>query len=183
MTLVDIAALGNCYCALNRVAEAHRLLATTVESLEVGTRKQRPDSHIAHVQCEYGLILLREGRFADAEIMLRKSLDEYEHNEMRGFSLCLRPRARAVSGLGQALAGQGRFAEAEPLVVQAFQELQANEHRIAGDRAGMVREALDAVVALYTAWGKPDKVAEWQAKRAEPEARPARAAELSADKT
>jgi hypothetical protein len=72
-----------------------------------------------------------------------------------------------VSGLGQALAGQGKFAEAEPLVVQAFEELKAKEHHIAGDGSGIVREALDAVIAVYRAWGKPEKLAEWRQKLSE----------------
>ena len=75
---------------------------------------------------------------------------------MKALPCRLHPRSRAVSGLGQALAGQGKFAEAEPLVVQAFQELQANESRIAGNRAAMVRASLDAVIALYAAWAESD---------------------------
>ena len=183
ITLVDVAALGICYCATDRVADAHQYLAAALASVESKPGIGGINPHIAIVQCQFGLTLLREGRFVQAEAMLRQALKGYGNPDLKPLPLRLHPRQRALSGLGQALAGQGKFAEAEPLVVQGYQELQANENRIAGDRAGMIREALDAVVALYTAWGKPDKVAEWQAKRVEPEARPARAAELSADKT
>jgi hypothetical protein len=48
--------------------------------------------------------------------------------------------------------------------LRAFHELHANENQIAGNRSGLVREALDAVIALYALWGKPEQVAEWKAK-------------------
>ena len=76
-----------------------------------------------------------------------------------------RPRGCAESGLAVALAGQGKFAEAEPLVVHAFEDLKANVSIYAGDAHRLVRDASDAVVALYVAWGKPDKVAAWKAVR------------------
>jgi tetratricopeptide (TPR) repeat protein len=170
ITLVDLAALGACYCATNRVAAARQLLAAALASHDAKAVQSGANPPIAIVRGQYGLTLVREGRFAEAEAVLRQALAEYDRNELRPLNLRLQPRPRVASGLGQALAGQGRFAEAEPLVVQAFQELQANEARLAGDAASMVREALEAVLALYTAWGRPEKVIEWQAKRASPPA-------------
>ena len=165
LTLVDIAALGDCYRATDRVAEAHQLLAAELAACEAASQTDVP--HLAYVLAEYGLLLVREARFAEAEAMLRRALVNYDRSGINSLGLRLRPRQLAVSGLGQALAGQGKFAEAEPLVVQAFEELQANEHRIAGDRAGIVRAAHDAVIALYAAWEKPDKTAEWKQKLGE----------------
>jgi tetratricopeptide (TPR) repeat protein len=167
ITHLDLAALGACYGAANRVAEAHQILEAALRSYDAGSGNARGRSAIEPVRCEFGRTLLREGRFAEAEAVLRQTLAGYDRGELRPLNLRLNPRPRAVSGLGQALAGQGKFAEAETLVVQAFQELQANEQRIAGDRSGMLREALDAVIALYRAWGKPEKVAEWSAKLGE----------------
>jgi eukaryotic-like serine/threonine-protein kinase len=164
ITLVDLAALGACYRVTNRVAESHRLLETALSSYETEFGKASGSPHVASVMCQFGLTFVREAEFAEAEAMLRRALAHYDHPEMIPLGLRLHPRPRAVSGLGQALAGQGKFAEAEPLVVQAFEELQANEQRIAGDRSGVVRDACDAVIALYTAWGKPEKVAEWKQK-------------------
>jgi len=118
------------------------------------------------LQCELGLTLNKEAKFIEAEAILRESFRRYDLDTTNLLMLRLRPRACAEVGLGMALIGQGRFAEAESLVVHAFQELKANESSYSGDVRGMQREALDAVVALYVAWGKPDKVAEWQAVRA-----------------
>jgi hypothetical protein len=78
-----------------------------------------------------------------------------------------RPRARIVSGLGQALAGQGKFADAEPVVIEGFSTLMANRKILRGDTTLMAREALDAVVQFYRAAGKPEKAEEWERKKAE----------------
>ncbi len=171
-TVVDTAVLGDCYCATNRAREAHQLLATALLSLETKTRLPRPRSHIGVLEGELGLTLLRESRSAEAETMLRKSLDEYDHNEMQPLAGILRPRARVESGLGQALAGQGKFDEAEPFLLHAAEYLQANPRLITYDPVGTARAATEAVIALYTAWGKPEKVAEWQARLRELPATP-----------
>jgi serine/threonine protein kinase/tetratricopeptide (TPR) repeat protein len=171
-TLVDTATLCSCYCATNRVANAHQLLTTSLQSLEK-SRLPRPRSYIGIVQGEFGLTLLREGRFAEAEAMLRKSLDEYDANtENLPLSRTLRPRSRVASGLGQALAGRGKYGEAEPLLVGAYEDMQTHERYLACNPTGTIRDALNAVVALYTAWGKPEKVAEWKSKPAATAATP-----------
>jgi tetratricopeptide (TPR) repeat protein len=168
IALVDIAALGASYCATNRVAKAHEFLAEMLARHETKPVKL---PQVAFVRGQFGMTLLREGRFAEAEAILRKALAEYDLPGLKPLNLRIHPRARFDGGLGQALAGQGKFADAETHVVAAFEELRANEQRIAGDRVRIVRDAHDAVIALYTAWGKPDKVAEWKARLAEPPAR------------
>jgi tetratricopeptide (TPR) repeat protein len=174
LRLVDVAALGACYRATNRLPKTREYLTAALASIQPsGTNNELPPL-AALVQCQLGLVLLREGGSAEAEMLLRQALAGYENPKLRALHLRLHPRQLAMSGLGQALTAQGKFAEAEQLVVPAFQELLANEHRIAGHRSGMVREAFDAVIALYTAWGKLEQVAEWKTKFAEAEAKPAR---------
>ena len=164
MMLLDAAALGACYRDLDRVAESRRILedALTLYEAEFGRETGPPGS--ALILTDLGLTLIRESRFTEAEAVLRRSLARYDHDEMKPLHLRLNPRARAASGLGRALAGQGKFAEAEPLVLQAFQELKAREPRLAGTAPAMIREARDAVLALYRAWGRPEKLAEWTAR-------------------
>jgi tetratricopeptide (TPR) repeat protein len=159
-----VAALGACYCATNRAAKSREFLATTLAALETKLKRGDANPHLVYVRGQLGLTLLHEGRWEEAEAMLRRAFAEYDHPELRRLNLRLHPLQRVTSGLGQALAAQGKFAEAAPFVVSAFQELHANEHRIAGNRSAMVREAFDAVIALYTAWGKPDQVTEWKTK-------------------
>jgi hypothetical protein len=111
------------------------------------------------LMCELGLTLNKEARFAEAEPIFRESFRRYDLNASNLPMPRVRPRGCAESGLALALVGQGKFAEAEPLVVHAFEELKANESFYSGDARRLVRDAFDAVIFLYTAWGKPDKVA------------------------
>jgi eukaryotic-like serine/threonine-protein kinase len=163
---MNIAGHGAALRDAGRTADSRRVLEEAWHEWKKGSDATTPlPRSIPMVLCELGLTLNRDARFDQAEPVLRESLRLFDLGEVASVGLRVRPRARAESGLGTALAGQGKFAEAEPLVVHAFEELKANESSIGGDAGGMVREAFDAVVALYAAWEKPDKVAEWQARR------------------
>ena len=48
--------------------------------------------------------------------------------------------------------------------MNGYQELQSD---LAGSRRRRL-EALERIVKLYETWGKPDKAAEWRAKRVPP---------------
>jgi hypothetical protein len=63
--------------------------------------------------------------------------------------------------LGGCLTGLGQYQKAEPLLLNSYKGLEA------APGAPPVRrtQALDRIVELYEAWGKPDKVAEWRGKR------------------
>ena len=50
----------------------------------------------------------------------------------------------------------------EPLVVQGFSELKARQELLLGDRRRPLRQAAEAAIQLYRAWGKPEKVIEWE---------------------
>jgi serine/threonine protein kinase/tetratricopeptide (TPR) repeat protein len=164
VTLMNQAALAECYRATHRIADARKLLEAALVAQRDTSALPDRNAYIGFITAELGITLNCENRHAEAEVMLRQALLDYERLGIRPLGRRLRPPQRALSGLGLALAGQRRFAEAEPLVLRAFEELQANEARLAGDRAGMVREALDAVITFYTAWGRPEKVAEWKTR-------------------
>jgi tetratricopeptide (TPR) repeat protein len=101
-----------------------------------------------------GVALNREGRYADAEPLLRECL------EMR--REILSPDdwriSNAMSNLGESLVGQGRYAEAKPLLVEGYESMVPSARR--DQRLG---EALERLVNLYDSWGKPDRAAEWKA--------------------
>jgi eukaryotic-like serine/threonine-protein kinase len=68
-------------------------------------------------------------------------------------------RAESESILGYCLVKLHRYEEAEPLLVNSCGVLQSKEpHRRRTQRA------LTGVLALYEAWGKPEKAKEWRAK-------------------
>jgi tetratricopeptide (TPR) repeat protein/tRNA A-37 threonylcarbamoyl transferase component Bud32 len=163
VVLMNEAALAECYRAIGRIKEARERLVTALARYREKPPSSNLDAYRAFVTAELGITLVRANRHAEAEVLLRAALLDYERPGIRPLGRRLRPPQRALSALGASLAGQGKFIEAEPLVLQAFEELRINESRLAGDRVGMVREARDTVIAVYTAWGRTDKVAEWKA--------------------
>ena len=62
--------------------------------------------------------------------------------------------------LGEALSGQGKHAEAEPLLLEGFEKMAPPD-----PLAFRKSEALDRIVTLYESWKKPEKAAEWRARR------------------
>jgi tetratricopeptide (TPR) repeat protein len=65
--------------------------------------------------------------------------------------------------LGAALLAQQRYADAEPLLVQGYQGMMQREAQIpAAVRRDRLAKALDWLVQLYTAWGKPGEAAKWK---------------------
>ena len=67
---------------------------------------------------------------------------------------------RAGGKLGACLAAQKRYADAEPLVIGYFDAIRGAKNVPPPE----VRAAGEQVVALYHAWGKPEKAAEWREK-------------------
>jgi serine/threonine protein kinase/tetratricopeptide (TPR) repeat protein len=165
ITMMDQAALAECYRSTGRVTQARELLEPVLAAQRAkGAPPSGGISMVGFVSAELGVTLEREGRHAEAEAILRQALVDYQPPGIGPLGRRLRPPQRALSALGLSLAGQGKFADGERPVIQAYEELRDNEAGLAGNRAGVVREAFDAVIAFYRAWNRPDKVAEWQAK-------------------
>jgi eukaryotic-like serine/threonine-protein kinase len=61
---------------------------------------------------------------------------------------------------GGALLGQKKYAEAEPRVVKGYENMKKREEKIpkTGGVEMRLPEALDRLIELYTATGKPDEV-------------------------
>jgi tetratricopeptide (TPR) repeat protein len=160
----DIALLAAAHRELGNMAESRRVIDRALAKIESNSRQGvAAQPIIATVWCEVGFLSIAEGRFVEAEAAFRRALAEYERAASVQFPWQrIHPRARAVSGLGQALAGQGRFAEGESHAMQGFQELKSNRTALAGDQEKFVREAGEAVARLYQAWGKTEAAAQWQ---------------------
>jgi tetratricopeptide (TPR) repeat protein len=95
--------------------------------------------------------LLEQGKAAEAEPPAREALEIFRTRSPGSWRV-----ADAESVLGGCMAGLGRFAEAEPLLLGSYAVL-AREQEGGGARAA--RTALNRVVGLYTAWGRPDRAA------------------------
>jgi tetratricopeptide (TPR) repeat protein len=102
-----------------------------------------------------GRNLLRQQKWADAEAALRDSLAiraQREPDDWRTFD--------TRSLLGGALLGQKKYAEAEPLLALGYEGLKRHRDQIRPP--GLLAAALERLVQLYAATGRPDKAAEYR---------------------
>jgi serine/threonine protein kinase len=113
----------------------------------------------AHELAALGRNLLQQKRFIEAEPLLRESLASGEQKEAGTWTMF-----HARSLLGGSLLGQQKFAEAEPLLRQGYEGMKEHEAQTPEGAKARLTEALERIVQLYDAWGKPDKAAEWRKK-------------------
>jgi tetratricopeptide (TPR) repeat protein len=106
-----------------------------------------------------GSNLLQQKKYAEAESILRESLVVLETRVPGVWEKFV---TQAL--FGAALLGRQKYAEAEPHLVQGYLGMQKTEPS-RGDRhlpptpAQLRSEALERLVQLYDAWGKPDEAA------------------------
>ena len=103
--------------------------------------------------------MLKQLKYADAELLLRESLhirEQKKQNDWKTF--------HTTSMLGGSLLGQMKFADAEPLLLAGYDGMNQRETKIPAPDRHRLTDALGRLVQLYDAWGKPEKAAEWRAK-------------------
>jgi tetratricopeptide (TPR) repeat protein len=172
-TLHPMNNLGSLYVEQGKLAQAEPLLLKALEVQHRVLGEEHPDMLRTSNNLKYvlALKLLKQQRYAEAEPLLRECLkfgEKLETNAWRTFY--------AKSLLGDSLLGQKKYAEAGPLLVAGYEGMKRREERIPLPiRKSRLIEAIERLVQLYEAWGKPEKAAEWRAKL------PPVAAELPAD--
>ncbi len=111
---------------------------------------------------EFTRLYLLQDRLEDAQNIGEET---YRHaqsflGKQHGQTLfCARDLALAYSKAEQ-------YAEAEPLLLQVFAAVEEKQ------QASQTKQAIQRLISLYRAWGKPEKAAEWRAKLAETEEEP-----------
>jgi tetratricopeptide (TPR) repeat protein len=115
-----------------------------------------PDTHpmVAGAMQILGVSLVDLGRPGEAEPFLRESLELRRRSLPSGHWLI----ASAESTLGSCLTAERRFREAEPPLLHGFEGLKAAR----GEGHELTVEARRRLVALYEAWGRPDRAAAWR---------------------
>src|SRR5258708_35813309 len=106
-----------------------------------------------------GETLIRNGKHAEAEPLLRECLAIQEQAAPDGYARC-----HTESLLGQSLLHQAKYAEAEPLLLSGYAGLAQRETRMPAARRPSIGEAGHAIVALYESWGKQAEAARWRAE-------------------
>jgi len=142
---------------LYHVTERHGDAARVRRELVPVMRKLGvPPVPLADELARFGWNLLSLGKYAEAEPVAREVLRIRDEHLPDGDWL----RFSARCFLGRSLAGQRKFEEAETMLLEGLAGMNPPPK---GMRAK--QEALDAVVAMYEAWGKPEKAAEWRRRR------------------
>ena len=155
-TLASINSMGVLLQRQGKLGEAEPYY---LEVLEI-RRRVLGDEHrstLASIN-NMGSLLNAQRRYAQSEPILRESVETgmnvlgAEHWRV----------AEARSLLGESVAGQKRFDEAEPLLLEGYTGLESSLP--GGRRADKLPLAIERLITLYDAWGKPDKAGEWRAK-------------------
>ncbi len=110
-----------------------------------------------------GEVRLVQRNYAEATTLLREGLRLTEkHDVDAGYRLYV------MNLLGASLAGQKNYDDAEPLLLESCQGLQQRQASLSPhlNAPRRITEALERLVQLYDAWGKPAPTAEWKQKLA-----------------
>jgi len=134
-----------------RYREAEAMLRRVISDLEAG---EAPAARLGQPLMDRGMALMKMGRYAQAEPVLRQALQIERANRPAGD----RDIAGAETALGAWLVHQDRLGEAEPLLLAAYPVLRAE----AGSRDPMRAMAGAALVKLYTRWGRPADAARYR---------------------
>ena len=102
---------------------------------------------------DIGRVLMKQGRFREAEDQLREALGILTKSAP-GFWVTF----DTMSALGGALVGQGRYEEAEPLLLESYRQLSGNPFVWQSKK----HEALERIVTLYEESGEQDELTKWR---------------------
>jgi tetratricopeptide (TPR) repeat protein len=157
-TLWSMLVLSEAYQGQGKFDQAEPLL---VKRVEISRREHgAEDPELAVALAFLGLCRLQQQRFAEAEPVLRECLATCDQRVPDGWGRC-----NAQSLLGGSLLGQKKYAEAESLLVQGYEGMKQREVTIPVTyRTVRLAEALERLVQLYEATGRPEQAAEWRAK-------------------
>jgi hypothetical protein len=154
-TIDTVFVLGVLYLAEDKSVAAEPLLAEALEARRRLLGPRHPDTLTA--MTELSELRITEGRYAEAESLLRDCRDIQKQTMPDDFR-----RFRTESLLGASLARQQRYAEAEPLLISGYEGMKQHQAAAIIRLRAKVSQGLRDLIALYTAWGKPEKVAEFQ---------------------
>jgi serine/threonine protein kinase len=161
LTLDTQRGLARVLMARRECADAEKVLVEASASAD----KHQADNPLegASIRTMLGECLISQGKYHEAEAILRAALASREPLDAKGWET-----AWAKSLLGASLLGQREFAGAEPLLVTGYNQMKDGELRIPVLQRSKVDEVLNQVVHLYDLWGKKDKADLWRQKQSPP---------------
>ena len=149
--------LGISLTELGRHAEAEPLLREALRY--VRARNPRDPSRLLWLMAYHAAWLERLDRHEEA-LPLCREFRELARDQETPEALWT---ASALACLGLCLNELGKHAEAEPLLVWAYEKMGPSS-----EAEYWRSKALERIVALYEAWEKPEKAAEWYTADSQP---------------
>ena len=157
-TLTSRYDLANAYQATGDLTRAESLLRDVLTARKKKLGAQHPD--VAQTLAALGRNHLEQRKWVEAEPLFREGLSIWDAKRPDDWL-----RFDTQSLLGGSLLGQKKYAEAEPLLLSGYEGLKAREAKIPVPSKIRLTEAIDRLVQLYEAWGKPEQAAHWREKR------------------
>lgn len=151
--------LQDAYIRAGRVDDAIALIKERIE--EARTTMPADDPQLAGLMASAGLTLLQTKAWTEAEPILRECLKIRELKKPDAWSTF-----NTKSMLGGALLGQQKYPEAEPLLRAGYEGMKEQADKIPPQAKVRLGEALDRLIALAEATGKPDEAKAWRDERA-----------------
>ena len=144
--------LGVCLESQGKAAEAEPLYREAVSIADEALEKDNPERavYLQHLAS----VLATLGKASEGEARVREALEIFQTSKAPPWRV-----ADTESVLGNCLVVQRRFQEAEPLLLRSYQILRDDP----GNGRRYVPVALQRIVDLYTAWGKPEQAEKYRA--------------------
>jgi tetratricopeptide (TPR) repeat protein len=151
--------LAGTYMDIGKLDVALGLFYEALERRRASLGSEHPQTLLT--MQDLGRCLLRAGKPEKAEAILRECLSLRARDQPDDWNTC-----DTRSQMGDVLLSQKKYAEAEPLLLAGYEGLKQCADKIPAADKVRVTEALDRLVRLYEATGKPDEAAKWRAERA-----------------
>lgn len=157
ITIAVVATLIVCLEDTKQFAKACEVWAEMLNI--VRKRTAHDDLNLAFNLAQYGHALLRAGKPAEAENILRESLSIFEKKGTDDWMTF-----DAKSSLGASLLDQKKYIEAEPLLLNGYEGMKKREQKIPAGRYGWdrVMQSLERLVQFYEATGNPEIATKWR---------------------
>jgi len=134
--------------------------AETLQREALAIRRKRLGSEhpdVAPLLADSTRTLLHEEKFVKAEALAREYVAVFEQRLSEDWQT-----SDVRSLLGATLLGQKKYAEAEPFLLTGYQGMKQHEDIIPAGAKRRLKEALQHLVQLYDATGKPEEAAKWK---------------------
>jgi tetratricopeptide (TPR) repeat protein len=154
-TLTSMNNLAGAYKAADQLDKAVPLYEQTLATSKEKLGPDHPNTLTS--MNNLALAYQKNGDFAKAELALRELLVIRQKKQPDAWTTF-----NTQAHLGASLLGQKRYADAEPLLLAGYEGMKQHEAKIPPRGKVRLTEALERLVQLYDAWGKPEQAQKWR---------------------